>query len=156
MDALGGWKEGLRYDAAMNVFAADNSAPDAVSMKAEPERAPLGQGSISALSMKWAGLHDAAATIAAIAGIEARPMSAAVRNLPGIMRDAGGWRRARAEQGVEDLAAMMEPALAALLTVCADGDNPAPAARVLYQEFTRARDALLALAPPTGAHRRST
>lgn len=104
--------------------------------------------------MKWSGLHDAAATVAAIGGVEAPAMSPAVRNLPGVMRDAGGWRRERAEQGIEDLAALMEPAMAALLTACADGIDPAPAARALWSEFLRARDALLALAPPAGTQRR--
>ncbi len=105
--------------------------------------------------MKWSGLHDAAETVAAIAGIDSPPMTPAVRNLPGMMRDAGGWRRQRAEQGIEDLAALMEPGLSALLTACAQGADPRPAARALWHEFVLARDALLALAPPTGTHRRT-
>lgn len=115
---------------------------------------PFGQGSASALSMKWSGLHDAAATVAAIAGLEAPPMAPAVRNLPSVMRDAGGWRRERAEQGIEDLAALMEPGLEALLTACSRGADPRPAAQALWSEFVRARDALVALAPPPGSHRR--
>jgi len=114
----------------------------------------FGQGSASALSMKWSGLHDAAATVAAIAGIEAPPMSMSVRNLPAVMRDAGGWRRECAEQGIEDLAAVMEPGLAALLGAYARGADPRSAARALWEEFLAARDALVALCPPAGWQRR--
>ena len=49
----------------------------------------------------------------------------------------------------------MEPGLEALLTACARGADPRPAARALWNEFLRARDALVALAPPPGSHRRS-
>jgi hypothetical protein len=123
--------------------------------RAKAGRIPLGLDSASALSMKWSGLHDAAATVAAIAGLASPPMAPAVRNLPSVMRDAGGWRRERAEQAIEDLAALMEPGLEALLTACARGADPRPAARALWNEFLRARDALVALAPPPGSHRRS-
>lgn len=61
---------------------------------------------------------------------------------------AGGWRRQSAEQGIDDLAAIMEPGLAALLAVNARGVNPAVAAMALWQEFHAARATLLALAPP--------
>lgn len=131
------------------------SKPDFDSGSASAVPAAYGKGSVSALSMKWSGLHDAAETVAAIAGIDAPPMTAAVRNLPGVMRDAGGWRRERAEQGIEDLAALMEPGLSALLTACAQGADTRPAARALWHEFVLARDALVALAPPPGTHRRT-
>jgi hypothetical protein len=57
-------------------------------------------------------------------------------------------RRDLLRQGVEDLAAMMEPGLAALIAVHSDGRDAAAPARALWQEFVAARDALLALAPP--------
>jgi hypothetical protein len=100
------------------------------------------------MSMKWSALHDAADVVAALAGLSPEPMSADARNFPATVRDAGGWRRHHAEQGVDDLAAIMEPGLAALLAVHARGADPRPAARSLYEEFLAAREALLALAPP--------
>ncbi|MDE8653806.1 hypothetical protein [Novosphingobium album (ex Liu et al. 2023)] len=115
---------------------------------------PFGHGSASALSMKWSALHDAAAAVAAIAGVEAPPMPPAVRNFPVVIRDAGGWRRALAEQHVDDLAAIMEPGLAALLSAYSRGVTPLAAARALWEEFVRARDAVLALCPPGGSPRR--
>lgn len=114
-------------------------------------RASFGQASVSAMSMKWSALHDAAAVVATLAGLAPEPMSATVRNFPATIRDAGGWRRQHAEQGVDDLAAIMEPGLAALLAVHARGADPVPAARSLYEEFLAARVAVLALAPPATA-----
>ncbi len=97
--------------------------------------------------MKWAALHDAAAVIAPMAGMAPEPMTAELRNFPAIIRDAGGWRQNLAEQGIEDLAAIMEPGIAALLAAYARGTNPAAAALALWEEFRAARAALLELAP---------
>ena len=114
-------------------------------------RAEFGQASASAMSMKWSALHDAAGVVAMLAGIAAEPMRADVRNFPAVMRDAGGWRRSMAEQGIEDLTAIMEPGMAALLAVHARGVSPAAAALALWQEFHAARAALLALTPPAAS-----
>jgi hypothetical protein len=113
-------------------------------------RAQFGQASTSALGMKWSALHDAAAVVATLAGIAPEPMTAVLRNFPAVMRDAGGWRRAMAEQGIEDMSAFMEPGLSALLAVHARGVSPAPPAQALWQEFLAARDALVLLTPPPG------
>ena len=113
-------------------------------------RAQFGQASTSALGMKWSALHDAAAVVATFAGIVADPMTAALRNFPAVMRDAGGWRRAMAEQGIADISAFMEPGLSALLAVHARGVSPAAPALALWQEFVHARDALMMLTPPPG------
>jgi hypothetical protein len=104
-----------------------------------------------AMSMQWAALHDAAEVIALLAGKAAEPMRPEVRNFPATMRDAGGWRRALAQQGVADLAAIMEPGIAALLAVQARGVNPAAPAQALLQEFQSARDGLLCLVPSPDA-----
>ena len=111
-------------------------------------RAEFGQASASAMSMKWATLHDAAGVVAMLAGGVSEPMRAEVRNFPATMRDVGGWRRTVAEQGVADLAAIMEPGIAALLAVQARGVSPAAPAAALWQEFLAARDGLMALLPP--------
>jgi hypothetical protein len=113
-------------------------------------RAQFGQGSASALSMKWSALHDAATIVGALAGIPGETMRSDVRSFPLVMREAGGWRRDAAEQGIEDLAAVMEPGLSALLAAHARGASPAAPALALWQEFLAARDALLTLAPPAG------
>ena len=56
-----------------------------------------------------------------------------------------------AEEGVDDIAAIMEPGLAALLAVHARGADAKPAALALWQEFMAARDALMILLPPQPA-----
>ncbi|MBV1917313.1 MAG: hypothetical protein KUG65_04540 [Sphingomonadaceae bacterium] len=101
--------------------------------------------------MKWSALHDAAETVAMIAGIEGKAMTAQARNFPVIMREAGGSLRELAEQGMEDLTAMMEPGLSALLAAHARGADSSPAASALWQEFLSARDALMKLAPEKSA-----
>jgi hypothetical protein len=113
-------------------------------------RAEFGQASASVTSMKWSALHDAAGVVAVLAGLAHEPMAPVVRNFPAVMRDVGGWRRVLAEEGIDDLSAVIEPGIAALLAVNARGVNPAPAALALWQEFQAARTALLALTPPPG------
>lgn len=109
--------------------------------------APEGGAPAGDMDMKWAALHDAAGVVATLAGIESAPMTPEIRGFPGTARDAGGWRRKQAEEGIQDLAAVMEPGIAALLAVHARGADPSAAALALWQEFDRARQALLALAP---------
>ena len=111
-------------------------------------RAEFGQASASAMSMKWAALHDAATVVGTLAGVATEPMRPELRNFPAVMRDLGGWRREAAEQGIDDLSAIMEPGLAALLAVHARGTNPAVPALALWQEFQVSRAALLVLTPP--------
>jgi hypothetical protein len=113
-------------------------------------RAQFGQASASALGMKWSALHDASGVVCMLAGLAPEPLTPALRNFPAVMRDAGGWRRAMAEQGISDIGAFMEPGLSALLAVHARGVNPAAPALTLWQEFVASRDALLALTPPPG------
>jgi hypothetical protein len=114
-----------------------------------PPRPQFGQASAGTLSVRWTALHDAAAVVAGLSGLPAVQMPAGLRNFPAIMRDAGGWRRELAEQGVQDLAAIMEPGLAALLAVHARGADAVPAALALWAEFRHARDRLVALSLPS-------
>lgn len=113
-------------------------------------RASFGTAAASAISMKWAALGDAAEIVAMLAGQEPEKANPASRNFPAVIRDAGGWRHEAARKGIEDLAAMMEPGLAALLAVNARGANPSVPAQALWREYSNAKQALLALAPPTG------
>lgn len=111
-------------------------------------RPQFGQGSASALSMKWSALHDAAAVISTLAETEAETLTGDIRSFPERIRDTAGWRKELAERGIEDLTAIMEPGLSALLATLARGSNPQAPAKALLQEFVAARDALLALAVP--------
>lgn len=133
----------------METHAASTSNSASAGMRLSRSGRPeFGKGSGSALSMKWSALHDAAGTVAMIAGLAAEAISPRIRNFPAVMRDAGGWRRELAEDGIADLTAVMEPGLSALLSAHARGASPQPAALALWQEFLQARNALLDLTPP--------
>lgn len=110
--------------------------------------APLASGSAGATSLKWSALHEAAATVARMAGLPGEPIRPDVRNFPAHLVEAGGWRRTLAEQGIDDLVAIMEPGLAALLAAHGRGATPVAAAAALWHEFIAARDAMLAIAVP--------
>lgn len=118
-------------------------------------RATFGQASASAMSMKWSALHDAAGIVATLAGRAPEPMRPDLRNFPAVVRDAGGWRREMAEQGVEDLTVIMEAGIAALLAVHARGVDAGPAAVSLWDEFQLSRAALLDLVPESEGLRRT-
>lgn len=102
------------------------------------------------LAEKWAALHDAAALVAALAQ-GARPPTPATDDFPAAIRATSGWRRVLVEQGIDDLTAVMEPGIAALLAVTARSGDPTSAAMALWQEFVTARDAVLAVAIDPGA-----
>jgi hypothetical protein len=104
----------------------------------------------STMSVQWAALHDAAAAVAAMAGLAAEKPSAQVRNFPALIKDAGGWRFELARNGVSDLSAMMRPGVKALLAVSARGQDPTAAALSLWREYHHARAALLGLVPEQG------
>lgn len=116
-------------------------------------RAELGQAAISDLSMRWAALNDAAALVCRLAGIAAETKTPELRNFPAKISSLSGMRLTLAQDGIDDLAALMEPGLAALLAVQARGHSPAPAALVLWREFHAARAALMALVPPQESFR---
>ncbi len=129
-------------------------APPGKSRPANPlpgaGRVSFGQAAASSTSMKWAALHDAAAAVAALAGLEPERNPPTIRNFPAVIKDAAGWRRELAEKGIDDLAAIMEPGIAALLSVNARGADATAPALALWREFHAARAALLVLAPAAG------
>ncbi len=134
-----------------------NAIPPNLPLRGSPaDRRPpapaarFGQAAASAASRKWAALQDAAAVVATLACFEPERASAEVRNFPALIREAAKWRRDLAEQGIDDMTAMMQPGIAALLGVNARGADPRPAALALWREFVEARAALLALLPPSG------
>lgn len=133
----------------MNAMTGDFVAADQLDVVPPgAARAQLGQAAAIPASMKWPALQDAADVVALLAGIQAESQPPAVRDFPAVIEAAGGWRRDHAERGIDDLAAIMEHGLAALLAVNARGANPAPAALALWREYEAARAAIMALAPP--------
>ena len=98
-------------------------------------------------AVRWAALADAANLVATLAGLEPEPATHEVREFPALICNAEAWRRERAENGIADLFAIMEPGLAALIAVNTRGADPQPAALALWREFATARAALLSLLP---------
>lgn len=101
--------------------------------------------------IRWAALSEAGTVVAALAGIEPETSDKQVRNFPALIRDCEDWRRDLAVQGIEDLQAIMEPGLAALLAINARGNDCRAAALALWREFLTARAAVIGLLPPSGA-----
>ena len=126
-------------------------------MAARPPSSDVQRGTArlaaSPFAMKWTAVQTAAAAVGELAGLAPEYRTPEVRNFPAIMRDTGGWRLRLAEQGVDDLAAILEPGLAALVALHGSGVPAAPAAQALWHEFHSARAALLALIPPLGIER---
>jgi len=130
-----------------------NAVPPSFTAASGHARPTLERSSASATSMRWAALADAANVVAALAGVEPERPTPELRNFPALIRDAEAWRREQAENGVADLAAVMEPGIAALLAVSARGADPRPAAMALWREFIAARGAILSLLPANTTRR---
>jgi hypothetical protein len=122
------------------------------SLTPDVARPVFGQSTANASSLKWAALQDAANVVASLAGLEPEPAMSEIRNFPALIRDAAPWRRDLAERGIDDMAAVMAPGIAALLGVSARDADPRPAALALWRDFVAARDAILALLPPGEMH----
>jgi hypothetical protein len=103
------------------------------------------------LSGQWAAVQDAAEAVAMLARIAPEEPTRKIRNFPTLIRDVDGWRLSLAKNQLEDIAAMMQPGLAALLATNARGQDATAAALTLWQEFHAAREAVLSLIPDTGA-----
>lgn len=117
--------------------------------RADQRQYDRGTMGADATSMRWAALGDAGAIVAALAGAGDERADRTLRKVPLLIRQCPPWRRQLAENMVADLAAVMEPGLAALLAVNARGADPRPAARALWFEYVTARTAILALLPTT-------
>lgn len=102
------------------------------------------------MAMRWAALNDAGKVVAALAGASPDASGPAVKNFPAAIREAEPWRVELAENGCADLAAVMEPGLAALMAINARGSNCRAAAEALWEEFSAARSAIMALIPASG------
>lgn len=127
-----------------------NAVPPPLNPTTSRANASAAAGANSA-AMRWAALTEAGKVVSLLAGQAAEKPGQQTRNLPAMLRDCPHWRRELAENAIADLAAIMEPGLTALMAVNARGANPRPAANALWREYASAREAILAILPPTGA-----
>lgn len=105
----------------------------------------------ASLSRQWNAVQDAAAAVAMMAGLAPEKPTPKMRNFAALIRDVDGWRYELAKNQVADMAAMMQPGLAALLATNARGQNATAAALTLWSEYHAAREAVLGLLPEPGA-----
>ena len=100
--------------------------------------------------MRWAALTDAGQVVAMLAGVSTGRPGREIRDFPALLRDAEPWRREAAKSALDDLNAIMEPGIGALMTINARGGDCRAAAGALWTEFAAARAALLAMIPASG------
>ena len=101
----------------------------------------------AALSAQWDAVHEAAAAVAILAQLGEEPTEKAIRELPARAVAIGGPRLEMIMHSVDDLAAILQPGLRALLTMTSKGQDTTSAALTLWREFHNARSAIVALAP---------
>lgn len=99
------------------------------------------------LALRWTALAGAARVVAQLADPQAPGVVDAAVMPPVALDGLRGGRQMLIEQGIDDMLAMMEPGLTALLKVQQQGGQTTSAANALWQEFLRARRGLAALAP---------
>lgn len=156
MIVLYGWMQGPEavFSNLAMLFLYANRSMDATPINldmAYPLEAGMPAGALDladVTALKWTALHDAAAVVAALAGIPQQPLAAELRDFAGAVANAPHFRRELAEHGVDDLTAIMQPGIAALIAVRSRGGDATAPAVALWQEFTASRDALLALVLP--------
>jgi hypothetical protein len=95
----------------------------------------------AALVAQWEALHDSAAALGKLAQIA--PEGSAPPFGP-LVETALPWQLTLAAQGLDDIAAMLAPGLAALGTLTARGQETAAPALALWREFHAARAGVLA------------
>jgi len=101
----------------------------------------------AALASQWDAVHEAAAAVGILAQLGEEEATDEVRSLPQRAARLGGAKLEMIARGIDDLAAVMQPGLRALLSMTASGQDTTSAALTLWREFHNARAAVLALAP---------
>lgn len=119
---------------------------------AKPPEASAARAASSQLARQWAAVQDAASAVAMLAGLAAEKPGPRERNFVSQVQTLGGARLKLAENHVADMAAFMQPGLAALLAVNARGQDATAPALSLWREYYFAREALMALVPDSGTH----
>ncbi|NNC51553.1 MAG: hypothetical protein HKO08_00755 [Erythrobacter sp.] len=98
------------------------------------------------VAAKWDAVHEAAAAVATLAQLGPEEIGEDLRDLPRRASEAGGPQYELVARGIDDLAAVMQPGLRALLAMTDKGQDTTSAALTLWREFHKARDAIAALA----------
>ncbi|MEO0418460.1 MAG: hypothetical protein AAF249_06335 [Pseudomonadota bacterium] len=98
------------------------------------------------LAARWRRLHQKAADVARMADLSPEPFGEALASFPERLTSVSTIERQLAEQGLEDIEAMLRPGLSALATLSEREASSTAPALALWREFYDARGAVLALA----------
>ena len=104
-----------------------------------------GTPDVEVLVAQWEAVHEAAAAVANLAQLGREPFAEHLANLPMAAARKGSWQYEMAARGIDDLAAVMQPGLRALLSLTAQGQDTTAAALTLWREFHTARGAIVEL-----------
>ena len=115
--------------------------PDQLFASAQPQTA---QGT---LAERWQSLHENAQIIASMAALATESYDGEIAEFPERICEAGDERLAWAELTLEDIDAIMQPGLTALLAIQARGQDTTAPALALWREIHASRAGLLALCP---------
>ncbi len=125
----------------------DSPVPGAGDMQLVPAHVQVERGNCGTLALKWAALQEAAEAVRLLSGHSGMQPHPEASELADTMLHADLWRQELVREAVEDLSAVMEAGLVALLAIHERGGNPAAAALALSEEFLAAEAAVLALVP---------
>lgn len=103
------------------------------------------------LTPRWEEVHAMARDIARLGQLAAEKPRAEIADFPHNALAAPDWRCALADSALGDLSAILQPGLAALRAIEAEGRDPTAAAVTLWREFHHARQGILGLVLPETA-----
>lgn len=110
-----------------------------------PTASPRLLSDVASLASQWEAVHEAAAAVGHLAQLGREEPGDDVLSLPLRAAEAGGYAFEATARGIDDLAAVMQPGLRALLALTAQGKDTTAAALTLWREFHHARTAIMTL-----------
>lgn len=103
------------------------------------------------LDQRWVRLHEIAGEVARLADLSPEPVAQTTARFTHPTAHADSGALAVAEQGIEDIEALLLMGLKALRNVEERGQDPGAAALVLWREFYHARETVLSVLEPIAA-----
>lgn len=100
------------------------------------------------LRQKWEAMHETAQLIGTMAHLAHEDYTGPIAAFPNVIVLAGTSKQELAEQGLEDLDAIVQPGLTALLAIEARGQDTTAPALALWREYHAVRQSLMALCLP--------
>lgn len=109
--------------------------------EAQPRRLPDPEE----MANQWEAVHEAAAAVGHLAQLGREKLEGDMAMVPIRAAERGGWHFEAVARGIDDLAAIMQPGLRALLSLTAEGKDTTAAALTLWREFHMARAAIVGI-----------